>query len=301
MSKKLFWIKLNKDFFQDLKIKKIRSVAGGDTYTCIYLELLLLSLDDEGVIFYEGIEPSIEEELALKTGESIINIKAAFAIFESLGLLQRGEDDDVRFPKAVELSGGECESTERVRKFRAKQKALKNTEKALHVTECNVTSNEGVTDEKQKCNPRDRVRDREEKEEELEKEREYNAHTCVHTHEEDEPKRKRFIKPTLQELEEYKANNALNTDCQNFFNYYESKGWVVGKAPMKDWRAAMRNWSLNESRFNGAKPPSKEQSSKLSIEDVRRFGGDVEYYLKSIQDSTSLSHQKQDYIEVEAR
>ena len=62
MAKKLFWIKLNKDFFQDVKIKKIRSVAGGDTYTCIYLELLLLSLDDEGVIFFEGIEPSIEEE-----------------------------------------------------------------------------------------------------------------------------------------------------------------------------------------------------------------------------------------------
>ncbi|MGG7074350.1 phage replisome organizer N-terminal domain-containing protein [Campylobacter sp. 9BO] len=281
MSKKLFWIKLNKDFFQDIKIKKIRSVAGGDTYTCIYLELLLLSLDDEGVIFFEGIEPTIEEELALKTGESLINIKAAFAIFESLGLLQRGEDDDVRLPKAVELSGGECESIERVRKFRAKQKALNNPEKALHVTECNASCNGQVTQVKQKCNPRDRDRVRER--EELEIEREQNA--CAYTYardESDEPKPKRFVKPTLDELNAYKQEQALNVDCENFYNFYESKGWLVGKSPMKDWRAAMRNWSKNEGRFSAAKP-QEQNGSQLSVDDVRRFGGDVSYYLQGSQ------------------
>ena len=135
MSKKLFWIKLKKDFFDDPKILKIRSVAGGDTYTCIYLKLLLKSLDDDGVIFFDGIEPTIEAEIALKIREQEINVKAAMAIFESLGLLQKGEDDDVRLPEAVSLSGGECDSAKRVRKFRAKQKEAKALRSEEHTSE----------------------------------------------------------------------------------------------------------------------------------------------------------------------
>lgn len=89
MSKAYYWLKLKKDFFDDPKILKIRSVAGGDTYTCIYLKLLLKSLDNDGVIFFDGIEPTIEAEIALKIREQEINVKAAMAIFESLGLLQK--------------------------------------------------------------------------------------------------------------------------------------------------------------------------------------------------------------------
>lgn len=275
MAKKLFWIKLNKDFFQDVKIKKIRSVAGGDTYTCIYLELLLLSLDDEGVIFFEGIEPSIEEELALKTGENVINIKAAFAIFESLGLLQRGEDDDVRLPKAAELSGGECESLDRVRKFRAKQKALKNDDlslneagKALHVTQCNVTGNEAVTDAQQKSNARDRVRDREREEKELEREFTHAREACARNESaRSEDKQRRFIKPSLDELEAYKQEASLNVQCQSFYDYYESKGWLVGRAPMKDWKAAMRNWARNEAQYSRVSSPPG-----VSLDELRQFG-----------------------------
>lgn len=58
-------------------------------------------------------------------------------------------------------------------------------------------------------------------------------------------KEKRFTKPTIEELKEYCSEKKLNVDCEKFFNYYESKGWVVGKAPMKSWKAALANWSKN--------------------------------------------------------
>lgn len=253
MSKKLFWIKLKKDFFDDPKILKIRSVAGGDTYTCIYLKLLLKSLDDDGVIFFDGIEPTIEAEIALKIREQEINVKAAMAIFESLGLLQKGEDDDVRLPEAVSLSGGECDSAKRVREFRAKQKEAK----ALQCNDEVTSGNENVTTD---------IRDRERKN--IKKESPKNSKNknseIQHT-----PKQN-FVKPSLQDLENYKLERNLKMDCEEFYDYYESKGWVVGKAAMKDWRSAMRNWARNEGKFNS--PPREPPRPKSYLDEYETLG-----------------------------
>lgn len=162
--KKFVWMKLQKDFFTNPRIKKVRSLAGGDTYTCIYLELLLFSLDTDGVIFYENIEQNLEAELALKIDEDEINIKAALAIFESLGLIERGENDDLRLVEACSLMGSECDSAARVRAFRAKKKEAEALQCNARVTQ----SNRNVTTDKEK--------DKEiEKEEETEKE--FYAHT----------------------------------------------------------------------------------------------------------------------------
>lgn len=58
------------------------------------------------------------------------------------------------------------------------------------------------------------------------------------------PKKKssRFIKPSVEEVDAYVKEKGYHIDAQKFVNYYESKGWVVGKSPMKDWKAACRNW-----------------------------------------------------------
>lgn len=56
----------------------------------------------------------------------------------------------------------------------------------------------------------------------------------------------RFQKPTLEEIREYCISRGNNVDPEQFLNFYESKGWVVGKSPMKDWRAAVRTWEKRE-------------------------------------------------------
>ena len=48
MAKRYYWLKLKADWFSDKRIKKLRSIAGGDTHTIIYLKMMLLSLKDEG-------------------------------------------------------------------------------------------------------------------------------------------------------------------------------------------------------------------------------------------------------------
>ena len=65
---------------------------------------------------------------------------------------------------------------------------------------------------------------------------------------------KRFTPPTLAEVQSYVAERHSAVDPQEFIDFYESKGWMVGKTPMKDWKAACRNaekwerWNRNDSR-----------------------------------------------------
>ena len=58
----------------------------------------------------------------------------------------------------------------------------------------------------------------------------------------------KFIKPTIEEIEQYCRERKNSIDAKHFYDYYESKGWVVGKAKMKDWRAAIRTWEVNDKK-----------------------------------------------------
>lgn len=53
---------------------------------------------------------------------------------------------------------------------------------------------------------------------------------------------KRFVRPTVDEVRAYCRERNNSVDAERFVDYYESKGWLVGKTPMKDWRAAVRTW-----------------------------------------------------------
>ena len=76
-------------------------------------------------------------------------------------------------------------------------------------------------------------------------------------------KRARFRAPSPADVREYAAAYAesrgialgsVDFDPDYFVDYYESKGWKVGKAPMKDWKATVRNW------LRSSKPRGKEAS-----------------------------------------
>ena len=56
----------------------------------------------------------------------------------------------------------------------------------------------------------------------------------------------RFQKPSLEEIREYCISRGNSVDPEQFFNFYESKGWMVGKTHMRDWRAAVRTWEKRD-------------------------------------------------------
>ncbi len=88
MSKRYYWLKLQKDFFTQPKIKKLRKIAGGDTYTIIYLKMQLLSLNNGGKLFFEGIEENFPEEIALTIDEDPDNVKVTVQYLLSQGLIE---------------------------------------------------------------------------------------------------------------------------------------------------------------------------------------------------------------------
>lgn len=126
MAKKYFWLKLKADFFTSRAMKKLRRIAGGDTYTIIYLKLQLLSLKDEGVLYYEGVEPTFYEEMALALDEDADNVRATLLFLESMGLIESKSDHEYILNEVPYLIGSETDKAELMRRKREKDRQLGN-------------------------------------------------------------------------------------------------------------------------------------------------------------------------------
>ena len=123
-NKRYFWIQLTQDFFKSKEMKLLRKIAGGDTHTIIYLKMMLISLEDGGRIYYDGLADNLAEELSLVIDENIEDIKITLIFLESKGLLTKKSDRDYFLEQVPEMVGSETASTRRSRKHREFQKAL---------------------------------------------------------------------------------------------------------------------------------------------------------------------------------
>lgn len=122
--KRYFWLKLHKDFFQRKEIKRLRKIAGGDTYTIIYLKMLLRSIMNEGKLYFDGLEDDFAAEVALDLDESEENVQITITYLLNSGLLEMRSDDEYYLPDTKNSTGCETAVAARVRRHREKQKAL---------------------------------------------------------------------------------------------------------------------------------------------------------------------------------
>lgn len=134
MTKRYYWLKLKEDFFEQRVIKKLRKIAGGDTYTIIYLKLQLLAMKNEGKLFFEGVEDNFSSEMALELDENEENVKVTLMYLEKNGLMELVSDDEYFLPQVLDVTGSESASTLRSRKSRKSKKALQCNTAA---TQCN--------------------------------------------------------------------------------------------------------------------------------------------------------------------
>lgn len=117
-NKRYYWIQLAQDFFKSKEMKLLRKIAGGDTHTIIYLKMMLISLEDGGHIYYDGLADNLAEEIALVIDENVEDIKITLIFLESKGLLTRKSDRDYFLEQVPEMVGSETASTRRSRKHR---------------------------------------------------------------------------------------------------------------------------------------------------------------------------------------
>lgn len=131
MSKRYFWLKLKEEFFEDKTIKKLRKIAGGDTYTIIYLKMLLLAIKQENKLYFEGVEENLAGELALELNEEEDNVSVTISYLKSKGLLEVVSEDEFLLPQCEEMVGSETDAARRQRLSRGRKKQVGQGETTL--------------------------------------------------------------------------------------------------------------------------------------------------------------------------
>lgn len=207
-AKRYYWLRFRDDFFDSKRIKKLRRMAGGDTYVIIYLKMQLKALKTDGVLEFTGIEQEFADELALDIDESADDVRVVLAFLLSYGLCECSDNVHYFLPYVVENTGSETAAAQRMRDHRAREK----------LAECNIVTPQ----------LRDGCADKE-----IEKEKKIDTPKGVCG---------RFAPPTLEEVKAYCLERGNNVDPERWMDFYQSKGWMVGKNKMKDWKAAVRTW-----------------------------------------------------------
>lgn len=284
-NKRFYWLKLRRDFFKRHDIKILESMPQGKEYVLFYIKLLAESVDHGGELRFNETIPYTADMLAAVTDTDTEVVDKALDNLKTLGLLVVADDGTMSLPYAVKLidSCADNDNARRQARYRNKSSELDNcvTKSNGRVTQSNAQSNaqsngennaqsngkvtQSVTNSNEILDIEIDTRDIDIKRESIEREK--NG---------DRSPRTRFIKPTTDDIlsyfTDYAYKKGINIDpvveSERFYNYYESNGWRVGRNPMRDYKAACRNWLLNNLSKTKPLPPSANPFGDL-------LGGEV--------------------------
>lgn len=233
----LKWVKIVTDMFENLKIIAIESRKNSDRNLVIWIKILCLAgkINNSGLLTLNGSKPFDETMIASAIRRDTEKVKEAITIFKEYGMLENINGIYAvcnwdKYQSADKIEKMNERQKEYMKGYRAKQKALCNPNGK---TNCNNNGKTNVSDaEERRKNLDIEVIQREYKEKVA------NAPSRS-------PITKVFVKPTVEEVRAYCKERKNKVDPEQWVNHYEAKGWVVGKAPMKDWKAAVRTWEKN--------------------------------------------------------
>ena len=138
-----FWLKVDKKFFDNLFIKRLKNMPGGYTMTVIYIRLMLESLEDDCILYYEGYFDNLVQELALKLDVSEDDINMTVAYFTKCGLIQIDDDGHATLSQAKAMVESE---TNWAKYKRDQRKNSQNLQKMENVQKLETISNSCPTE-----------------------------------------------------------------------------------------------------------------------------------------------------------
>lgn len=238
MGKRYYWLKLPEDFFRDKKIKRLRRMAGGDTYVNIYLEMMLQSLQTDGILYFEGLEEDFAAEVSLTIDEQEDDVRATIVYLLRVGKLEKKTEWEYVIPDAVKSIGSETAVAERVRRCRANKKQSE-------ALQCNTPE----TQVKQNGNVEidiDREIDKDIYLSILDGESKENLSTFQQSAQ----------PPTLLEVKQYAEQKGIHTDVQKFYSYYSERGWKTKNGqPITNWKGTLAYWGKTDGTCQGKRKP----------------------------------------------
>lgn len=205
--RKYYWLKLRDDFFSSKRIKKLRNMAGGDTYCIIYLKLQLLAMKNDGIIHWSGLEDNVAAELALDLDEKEDDVSVTLIYLLQTGLAETSDNIDYFFPYAIENTGSETSAAKRMRDMRERN----NVTPLLRDRYVEIDIEKDIEIEKEKS------------------------------------KSKKFTPPTLEEVKAYVQERNSSVDPVKFWTYYDTGGWKDAKGnSVKNWKQKLLTWEKHD-------------------------------------------------------
>lgn len=238
-NKKYYYLRLKDNFFDSDELKILESMKDGYLYSNILLKLYLRSLKNDGKLVVNERIPYSADMLASVTGHQVGTIKQALSVFKDLGLIDVLDNGAIYMLDIQNFIGKGSSEADRKREYRQQ----------IETERTNVQTNlRQISD---KSTPEIEI----ELEKDIEIEKEIHSSAKSTT-----TKRKRFEKPTLSQITQYCLERNNNVNAEQFYDYYESNGWKVGKNSMKDWKAAVRTWEKNNYNRKPVNKNSKEDA-----------------------------------------
>lgn len=248
--KRYYWMKLKEDFFSSKRIKRLRSLAGGDTYTIIYLKMQLKALKDDGILYFDGVMGSFSEELALDIDENPDDVSVVINYLASVGLLETSDEIAYHLTYLDNLIGSETAHTQRQRDYIKRKKEMEASLNDAHVTPMLRSSDA-------------------EKEIELEKEIEIDVSATK------QKKRTAFVPPTREDVRSYANEKGSSVDPDMFYEYFTEGNWIDSKGnPVKNWKQKFLTWDKAEKE----KQRNNKETKNVSGND--REGAESRWHLE---------------------
>ena len=240
MGKRYYWLKLPEDFFGDKAIKRLRKIAGGDTYVIIYLKMMLRSLKDDGYLYYDGLEEDFPAELALDLDEEEDNVQVTLNFLLQHGKLEIRSEQEYFMPDMKQSIGSETAAAERKRAERERKR-----QQSLLRNEAETSGCDNVTGVSQMCHGEidiDREIEKEIYLSILEGEAKENLSTFQQSAQ----------PPTLLEVKQYAEQKGIHTDVQKFYSYYSERGWKTKNGqPITNWKGTLAYWGKTDGTCQG--------------------------------------------------
>lgn len=254
-NKKYYYLRLKDNFFDSDELKILESMKDGYLYSNILLKLYLRSLKNDGKLVVNDRIPYNAEMLASVTGHQVGTIKQALSMFKELGLIEILENGAIYMLDIQNFIGKGSTEADRQRLYDRRISDERKQKK--------LTQSRNLEEILEKSTPEIEI----ELEREIKIEKEIDSSASTTT------KRKRFEKPTLSQITQYCLERNNNVNAEQFYDYYESNGWKVGKNAMKDWKACVRTWERN----GYDKPIKKKNNKQDTLNDMRdlmnEYGG----------------------------
>lgn len=217
-SGRYYWLKLKRDFFKRHDIRIVEEMTNGKEYILFYLKLLCESVDHDGSLRFSDEVPYNDEMLSVITNTNIDIVRSAVKVFTELRMMEILDDGTLYLREVETMIGSASASENALRQARYRERKKEDVTVPLLEHNTDVTkSNESKSKSKRQS----------------------------------KSKSKNTIPPTLEEVSAYCSERHNNVDPQQFIDFYESKGWYVGKTKMKDWKACVRTWEKRKEQGAG--------------------------------------------------